>query len=125
MPVIKIRTSFEGRSGVKTTTALANSLSDFVIITKQVADAIDPEPLGYEQELEVGGGGTIRGPVYRVKVQVKDEKSEEREAEVKAILLEGERIPILGLEALEKLRILLDIPEGRFSFENSEVVIWS
>lgn len=114
MPVIEIKTAFKGRKGTKSAIAAANTLSDLVILTKEIVDAVDPEPLHYEEELVVGGGGTVRGPAYRIEVRVKDKSGRERKAKVKAVLLEGEKVPILGIEALEKLRILLNVPEGTF-----------
>lgn len=114
MPEVIIPAKIRGRKEVRVA-MLANTLSDFVILTADVAKSIEPELLGYEEELEVGGGGVVRGPLCNIGVEVEDPDTKEvRREVVRAVILEGERDCIIGIEALEKLGVILDLRRGKF-----------
>lgn len=114
---IVIDSKVKGRKEEITVPLYANTFSDFLILTGDVAEKIDPKPLGYEEEVEVGGGGKIKGKACLVKLRVKHPKTkEERETETEAIIVEGEKYCVLGHETLEKLRIRLNPTTGEFEF---------
>lgn len=115
MPAIMMKAKLKGRRGEIEIPVFANSLSDFVIVTGEVIKKINPEPMGFEEELEVAGGDKVRGPAYLIRVKVRDpETKEKREAEVEAVWLKREKVCLLGIEALEKLGISLDMKNGKY-----------
>jgi predicted aspartyl protease len=116
MVKVVIKAKIKGRKEIKIP-MYANTLSDFLILTEDVAKKIDPEILGYEEEIEVGGGGIIKGKVCLVKLKVEDPKTkEEREEQVEAVILKGERYCVLGHETLERLRVKINPTTGEFEF---------
>ncbi len=117
MPEVLIPAELRGIKGVKEVIMLANSGSDYTILTEELADEIGPRRLGREIELRVGGGGTVRGELCLVKIKVRDEETgEERSEEVEAVILPGQDEPLAGISTLEKLGVLLDMKRGEFRF---------
>jgi predicted aspartyl protease len=118
MPAVLIRAKVKGKAKEAEVPFFANSLADFVILTEKVAKDIEPEVLGYEEELEVAGGKKVRGPLCRVKIEVQNPQTGEiRGEEVEAVILKKEKICVLGIKALEKLGIVLDMKEGKYYFK--------
>jgi len=118
MPAVLIRTRVKGRSKEIDVPMYANSLADFVILTDDVVKAIDPEPLGIEEELEVAGGKRVKGPLYLVRIEVQNlETKKKKEVEVEAVMLKKERVCVLGIKALEKLGIILDMERGKYTLK--------
>ena len=115
MPAVMLRAKLKGKGGEVEVPAYANSLSDFVIITGKVVKKIKPESMGFDEVLEVAGGKKVGGPAYQIRVEIEDlETKEKREAQVEAVWLKGEKVCLLGIEALEKLGILLDVKSGKY-----------
>ena len=114
MPEVLIPTRLKGELE-KEVIMLANTGSDLVILTEEIANEIRPKLLKRKIELKVGGGGLVRGQACLIDVSVKDpESGEERGGEVEAVIVEGQEEPLMGISALEKLGIILDIKMGKF-----------
>lgn len=95
----------------------ANTLSDFLILTEDVAKQINPKILNYEEEIEVGGGGKVKGKACIVALKVKDPKTKiERQEDVEAVILKGEKYCVIGHETLEKLKIKVNPTTGEYEF---------
>jgi predicted aspartyl protease len=115
MPEVLIPSTLKGRKGKKDVVMLANSGSDYVVLTPEIAREIGPEPMGKEIELLVGGGGIVKGKSCMVEIAVKCGR-ERRKVKVEAVILDQQEEPLIGIRALEKLGILLDMKNGEFKF---------
>jgi hypothetical protein len=94
MPLVYTLAKFKGRKGEVEVPAIANSGAELVVLTKELAEQIDPEPLTKEKvDVEVAGGIKLKSAVYLVEVEVKDPDTGERRRElVHAIILPDQDI---------------------------------
>jgi predicted aspartyl protease len=115
MPEVLIPAELKGEKGKVKTIMLANTGSDLVILTEKVAREIEPTFMGHTIDLEVGGGATIKGQACVVEISVKDpETGESRSEVVEAVVVKGQRELLMGISALERLGVLLNLKEGKF-----------
>ena len=94
---------------------LANSGSDLVVLTKDLAEKVKPKSTGLKIEMIKVGGERENHELFEIEVEVEDPETKERRKEkVHAIISEHQDVPLLGYEAMEKLGILLDIKRGKY-----------
>jgi predicted aspartyl protease len=104
----------KGKKGGVRSKALLNSGSDVVILPKQMAQEIGPEPAGVVL-IELADGRVVRRKAYEVEVELRDEKGKIRRVRTEATI-EDRECPVLGSDAMRKLGIILNMKEGKVSF---------
>lgn len=115
MPPIWCTATFRGREGEARTEALLNSGSDVIVLPKSLAEKIGPEPVG-EVEVELADGRSFMRETYEIEVEITgEETTQPRETKALATIEERD-YPLIGTEAMRKLRINLDIVKGKISF---------
>lgn len=115
MPEVLIPAELKGEKGRMRAIMLANTGSDLVILTEKVAKKIGPTFMGHATDLEVGGGRTVKGQVCLIGISVKDpETGESRSEMVEAAVVKGQKELLMGISALERLGVMLNLKEGKF-----------
>lgn len=118
MPVILIPVKLKGEGGEVEENMLANSGSDIVVLPEKTAKKVGVKISGEREIIEVGGGILVKGQPCSVTIGVKDlESGKERSQTVKAYVVAGQEIPLLGISGLDKLGIILDTSEGKYKLK--------
>lgn len=115
MPEVLIPAELKGEKGKIKTIMLANTASDLVVLTEEAAKEIKPALLRPTIDLEIGGGKIIKGKACIVEVSVRDPETNECRSEVvEAVVVKGQRELLMGVSALERLGVILNLKEGKF-----------
>lgn len=115
MPPVWCTTTFKGEKGEFKTEALLNSGSDVVILPRKLAREIGPTLAG-TGVFELADGRTIRRKIYEIEVEViNEEKNEIRNSKTYATI-EKRDYPLLGTDAMRKLKIIPDVVRGKVLF---------
>lgn len=112
---ILAKVKLKGRKGEKEVLMLVNSGSDFTVISEKLRAEIDPKPLGKKIELEIAGGGRIKGEIFKVRLEMEDERKIKRKLETEVVMIGSENI--LGNRDLSKMGAILDLRRGKIRFE--------
>jgi predicted aspartyl protease len=116
MPAIWCKVGLKGRTGEVDVTSLLNSGSDLVVLPKRIAKEISPNPVG-DVEVELANGKIVRRKVYEVDLWIENpDTGEKREAKVQATIEERD-YPLIGISAMEKLKIVPDVVSGKILFK--------
>lgn len=112
------KVKFKGVGGEVVEEAFFNSGSDYVVLTREIAERIKPKNLKIKAVFETAKKSVVfPEDVYEVEIEIEDpETKEKRKEKVKAIVTERD-FPLVGLEAMGKFKIILDIPEGKIRFK--------
>ena len=115
MPAIWLEVKFKGKKGEVEALSLLNSGSDIVVLPKVIANEISPVHSG-RIKVELANGKIIKRDAYYIEIEVKNiETGKKRRAKVLATI-EKRDYPLIGVAALEKLKLMLDIVNGKVIF---------
>lgn len=115
MPEIYCETTIKGEKGEVETKALLNSGSDYLVIPREIAEKVSPKLTG-EDEFLLGDGRIIKKKIYDVEVTVKDSRGRTKSCSSLATIEDRPDV-LLGLSVMEKLKMFLDITEGKATFK--------
>lgn len=92
-----------------------NSFADHCVLPPQLIREIEPMLIRASEKVRIGGGESIVAPLFEVEIEVEDPTTNEvRRAKTSALSVEGEE-PIIGIDALSKLKIKIDFEKGTYS----------
>lgn len=115
MPEVWHRVLLKGEKGEVEVLALFNSGSSFIVLSDSLARTIGPKAAGVA-EIELVTGVTIKRKAYEIAVELKNERTKKiRKAETYATI-EKRDYPLIGTMAMEKLKIGLDLTNGKILF---------
>ena len=115
MPEVWHEVLFRGEKKETKLPSLFNSGSYFVVLPATVAKLIRPRLVG-TAEIELADGRRIKRKAYEIDIEVVNEEANETRKAKTHATIEKRDYPLVGTEAMEKLRINLDIVRGKVSF---------
>lgn len=117
MPKVWSEVRFRGEKAEVEVRTLVNSGASLTVITEEIARAIKPKRMGPTRVI-LATGEEVEAEVYIIKIEVYNPKTgERRKCETEALLLSGRKYPLLGISAMDKLRVSPDVPRGELRFE--------
>ena len=117
MPKVWSEVGFKGEKGEVKAKTLVNSGASLSVLTEEIVKTIKPKGMGSTKVI-LATGEEIEAKIFIVEIEVRDlKRGEKRKCETEALLLLGRKYPLLGISAMDKLRVFPDVPRGELKFE--------